>query len=89
MKNYSLKLEDEFGNTHEFKIIRSQSGEEKNLNDFILDALQISEDKRELPFKIQCPNGLEVYPSLKMKFNGFGSPLLGDKIEAMHVTWRD
>jgi hypothetical protein len=38
---------------------------------------------------IQCPNELEVFPSLKMKFENYGSPLLGDKIEAMMVTWRD
>lgn len=33
--------------------------------------------------------GLEVFPSIKMKFENYGSSLLGDKLEAMHVTWRD
>jgi hypothetical protein len=51
--------------------------------------LQISEDKRKLTLKTQCPNGLEVYPSIKMKFENYGSPILGDKLEAMHITWRD
>lgn len=86
---YKIEITDENGKVYVYDVNRSSSDEEKNLNDFILEALQISKDKRELPFKIQCPNGLEVYPSLKMKFENYGSPLLGDKIEAMHVTWRD
>ena len=74
---------------HTLNVVRSSSDEPKNLNDFILKALSISEDKRELPLLIQCPNELEVFPSLKMKFQNYGSPLLGDKLEAMMVTWRD
>ena len=84
-----LKITDENGNEHLYNVRRSSSDEPKNLNDFILKALSISEDKRELPFLIQCPNELEVFPSLKMKFENYGSPLLGDEIEAMMVTWRD
>ena len=84
-----LKITDEQGNEHLYNVVRSSSDEPKNLNDFILEALSISEDKRQLPFLIQCPNELEVFPSLKMKFQNYGSPLLGDKIEAMMVTWRD
>lgn len=86
---YKLKITDEQGNEHLYNVVRSSSDEPKNLNDFILKALSISEDKRQLPFLIQCPNELEVFPSLKMKFENYGSPLLGDKIEAMMVTWRD
>ena len=86
---YEFKISDEAGNVFLYDVSRSSSDEEKSLNDFILEALQISEDKRKLPFKIQCPNDLEVYPSLKMKFENYGSPLLGDKLEAMHVTWHD
>ena len=71
-----------------FIINRSSSDDPKNLNDFILEALSISQDKRELPLLMQCPNGLEVFPSLKMKFENYGSPLLGDKLEAMMITWR-
>ena len=84
-----LKITDEQGNEHLYNVVRSSSDEPKNLNDFILKALSISEDKRKLPFLIQCPNELEVFPSLKMKFENYGSPLLGDKLEAMMVTWRD
>ena len=85
---YKVQLTDEAGNVFLYDVSRS-SCSEKTLNDFILEALQISEDKRELPVKIQCPNGLEVEPSIKMKFENYGSPLLGDKLEAMHITWRD
>lgn len=86
---YKLTITDENGNEHLYNIVRSSSDEPKNLNDFILEALRISEDKRKLPLKTQCPNGLEVYPSIKMKFENYGSPLLGDKLEAMMITWRD
>ena len=84
-----LKITDEQGNEHLYNVVRSSSDEPKNLNDFILEALSISEDKRQLPFLTQCPNELEVFPSIKMKFENYGSPLLGDKLEAMMVTWRD
>jgi hypothetical protein len=60
---------------------------QKTINDFIKELQSISADKRELPLIIQCPNGLEVYPSIKMKFENYGSSLLGDKLEAMMVTW--
>ena len=86
---YKVQIIDEAGNISQYNVSRSSSSEDKSLNDFILEALQISEDKRKLPLKTQCPNGLEVYPSIKMKFENFGSPLLGDKLEAMHITWRD
>lgn len=85
---YKVKITDESGKSKEYVISRSSFDEKKSLNHFILEALQISEDKRKLPFIIQCPNGLEVYPSIKMKFKDYGSPLLGDKLEAMLVSWR-
>lgn len=84
-----LKITDENGNEYNYNLIRTSFDEPKNLNDFILKALSISEDKRKLPFLIQCPNGIEVYPSIKMKFENYGSSLLGDEIEAMMVSYRD
>ena len=66
----------------------SYSDTHNTLNDFIIEALQISDDKKRLPLTIQCPNGLEVYPSIKMKFENYGSPILGDKLEAMSISWR-
>lgn len=86
---YKVQITDEVGNVHQYVISSSSSYEDKSLNDFILEALQVSEDKRKLPLKTQCPNGLEVYPSIKMKFENYGSPILGDKLESMHITWRD
>lgn len=86
---YKVQITDEYGNTKEYNVSTNPYGEEKSLNNFILEALQISEDKRKLPLKMQCPNGLEVYPSIKMKFENYGSPLLGDELEAMHITWHD
>ena len=58
------------------------------VNEFIKKLERISEDKKELPILIVCPNGLEVEPQIKMKFENYGSPLLGDKIEAMVITWQ-
>lgn len=61
----------------------------KNIDDFIKELQFISEEKRKLPLIIQCPNGMEVYPTIKMKFENYGHPILGDKIESMVITWRD
>ena len=57
------------------------------VNEFIKKLGHISDDKKELPILIVCPNGLEVEPSIKMKFENYGSPLLGDKIEAIVISW--
>ena len=62
---------------------------EMTIDKFIKELQSISEDKRKLPLIIQCPNGLEVSPSIKMKFENYGSPMAGDKIEAMMITWQD
>lgn len=86
---YKVKITDTDGNVHDYTVTSSSFDEKRSLNDFILEALRISEDKRKLPFMIQCPNGLEVHPSIKMKFENFGSPLLGDELEAMHITWNN
>lgn len=59
------------------------------VNDFIKELQTISDTKRELPVIIQCPNGLEVEPKVKMKFEDYGHPILGDTLEAMVVTWED
>lgn len=87
-KILKITLSDDSGNEITYKIERSDFDEKRNLNDFILEALSVSEDKRKLPFIIQCPNGLEVEPKLKMKFHNYGSPFCGDDIESMVVTWQ-
>ena len=59
------------------------------IDEFIKELQMISADKRKLPLIINCPNGLEVEPKIKMKFENSGHPMLGDKVEAMVITWRD
>ena len=59
----------------------------KTVDDFIRELQSISEDKRKLPILIVCPNGLEVSPRLRMKFENYGSPLLGDLLEAIVITY--
>lgn len=62
---------------------------ETTINKFIKKLQAISPEKRDLPLIIICPNGEETNPSIKMKFENYGSALLGDKLEAMVITWRD
>jgi hypothetical protein len=59
------------------------------VDDFIKQLQNISEEKRKLPIIIQCPNKLEVEPKIKMKFENWGSPLLGDELESILITWED
>ena len=61
---------------------------EHTIDTFIKELQSISEEKRKLPLLITCPNGLQVSPSIKMQFDGHGSPLLGDNLVAMVITWR-
>jgi hypothetical protein len=85
---YEIQITDEEGNVQCYILRSSYIPQSKSLDDFILEALQISDDKRKLPLKIQCSNGLEVYPTLKMKFKDFGIPMPGDKIESLHISWQ-
>ena len=43
--------------------------EAKTINDFIKELQMISEEKRNLPLVIDCPNGLEVEPKIKMRWS--------------------
>lgn len=56
------------------------------INKFIKELQKISPDKRDIPLIIFAPNGTESSPSIKMKFENFGSPILGDKLVAMVIT---
>lgn len=62
---------------------------EITINDFIKRLKNISKEKKKLPFIIIAPNGTECVPRIKMKFKNYGNPLLGDKLEAMVITWED
>jgi len=57
------------------------------INKFIRELQSISEDKRELPLSIKMPNGMDGTPVIKMQFENYGSPLLGDKLEQMVITY--
>jgi hypothetical protein len=41
----------------------------ETIDDFIIQLQAISENKRKLPLVITCPNGLQVYPSIKMQWD--------------------
>jgi len=86
---HKITITDENGNKQQYTINPNCGDKTKNLDNFILECLSISEDKRKLPLITLCPNNLEVYPSIKMKFENYGSPLLGNKLEAIMITWRD
>jgi hypothetical protein len=58
----------------------------KTIDDFIKDLQSISEDKRKLPLVIDCPNGLEVFPSIKMRWDD-GIMMRGGP-DKMVITWR-
>lgn len=42
------------------------------VREFIEKLERISEDKKDLPIIIVCQNGLEIAPSIKMKFENYG-----------------
>lgn len=70
-------------------VSRSSSDEPKNINDFIYRALQISEDKRKLPLVTDCPNGLEVFPNIKMRLKKGTEFTQQQEVEKMVITWHD
>jgi hypothetical protein len=59
--------------------------DKRTINTFIKELQRISEDKRELPLVIDCPNGLEVYPSIKMRSD---SDCIWEKPDKMVITWQ-
>lgn len=65
-------------------LVLSGVGEEKTVDDFIWHLLNISEDKRRLPFTIVAPNGDRVHPSTKMILNDQYTD-----VEGIEVTWLD
>jgi hypothetical protein len=61
---------------------------EHTIDSFIKELQSISEDKRKLPLKVIAPNKTLVTPSIKMQFDGNGSPLLGDNLVAMVISYQ-
>ena len=59
-----------------------------NIDEFIKELQQVSEEKRKLPLTIACPNGLMVEPKIKMKFKD-GTMLTNKaEVEEMVVSWQ-
>ena len=86
---YKVQITDEAGNVQQYVVSRSSSDEPKNLNDFIFRALQISEDKRKLPVVTDCPNGMEVFPNIKMRLKKGTEFTPQQEVEKMVITWHD
>jgi len=59
---------------------------EKTIDDFIKELQMISEDKRKLPLVIDCPNGLEVHPKIKMRWDD-PMTMLEKGPDKMVITW--
>ncbi len=84
---FTVEIKDDTGRVvKDYSLTRGET-EELSLDDFIVYALSISEDKRQLPLYIHSPNGREYFPRIKMKYDGNGSGILGDNLVAMVVTY--
>ena len=83
---YKLKITDEHNDEYLYDLVSSSPDELKNLNDFILEFLSISEDKRQLPLLIRRRNRSIVTPLIKIKFKDGDNLLFGDEPEAMMLT---
>lgn len=59
----------------------------RTIDDFIKQLQAISEDKRKLPLVIDCPNGLEVYPEIKMRWDNQMDILSGKMPDKMVITY--
>jgi hypothetical protein len=58
------------------------------INDLIKELQSISEDKRNLPLVIDCPNGLEVFPKIKMRWTE-PMDMMKKQPDKMVITWQD
>jgi hypothetical protein len=60
----------------------------KTIDDFIKELQMISPDKRKLPLVIDCPNGLQVSPEIKMRYDD-RFKILGSPPDKMVITWSE
>lgn len=58
----------------------------KTIDDFIKELQRISADKRKLPLVIDCPNGLQVAPKIKMRWDD-KYEMFDKKPDKMVITW--
>lgn len=61
---------------------------EHTIDSFIEELQNISKEKRKLPLKVKCPNGLLVSPKVKMLFSGTAN-MFSDQPNNMIITWDD
>lgn len=74
-------------NEYEKEQANVSNREFKSIDDFISELMSISEDKRKLPLVIDCPNGMEVYPAIKMRWaNSFD--MFTEGPDKMVITWK-
>jgi 23S rRNA pseudoU1915 N3-methylase RlmH len=59
----------------------------KSVNDFIKELQLISENKRKLPILITCPNGMQVYPNIKIQIKEGTFLTPQQEVEAIVITW--
>lgn len=60
-----------------------------NTDQLIQQLQAISAERRKLPLRIECPNGIFVEPKIKMKLGGNGMPLQDNELESIVITWQD
>ena len=60
---------------------------EKNIDDLIRHLQAISPDKRKLPLVIDCPNGIEVFPNIKMRWDD-PMEMMEKGPDKMVLTWQ-
>jgi hypothetical protein len=58
------------------------------INELIIQLSRISEEKRNLPLVIQCPNGELTSPSIKMMWDD-PFDMLDHGPDKMILTWKD
>ncbi len=56
------------------------------IKEFIEDLQRISEDKKELPLVIQCPNGNTVPPRIKVVYE-YSTDIFLNTPKEMVITW--
>lgn len=61
--------------------------EKKTIDDLIKELQRISPDKRKLPLVIDCPNGLEVFPQIKMRWDNL-LETFEKAPDKMVITWQ-
>lgn len=70
-----------------FVVINDPFRKSKSVNQFIKELERYDNDKMDIPVYITAPNKLDFAPSVKMIYGGLGSPLIGDQLESILITY--